>query len=190
MKFAFIDTETTGTDEKVHSVYQITCIITDDQLNEIDRIDLKFRPRSGCKLEAGAMEKTGMTVNDFKALEISYNKAYHTFIEFLNKHIKPFDKTDKLQFVAYNAQFDSRFIRQFFKDNNDDYYGSWFWHPPICVMMHAAWMVQHQRDKWESNFRLESLCKAAKIEFDEALAHDALYDVEKTIELYKYFQNL
>lgn len=188
MKFGFIDTETTGAgSEKKCSIWQITLIITDELLNEIDRINLKFRPREGCVLEEGALEKTGMSVEKFRALAMTYDEAYTVLVSFLEKHIDRFNKTDKLQFVAYNAQFDSRFMRQFFIDNNDNYYGSWFFHPPICLMMQAAWMTRKVRDKWASNFRLESLCKAAGIEFDEEKAHDALYDVEKTIELYKYF---
>ena len=184
----FIDTETTGAgSEKKCSIWQIAIIITDDNLNEVDRVNLKFKPREGCTLEEGALEKTGMSVEKFRALEMSYGDAYKNLIAFLERLINRFDKKDKLQFVAYNAQFDARFLRQFFLDNGDNYYGSWFWHPPICLMMHAAWMTRKVRKDWDSNFRLESLCKAAGINFNEEEAHDALYDVEKTIELYKYF---
>ena len=186
MKYAFIDTETTGCDE-VHSVWQVAIILTDENYKETDRLEVKFRPRTGCKLAQGAMDKTGMTPEKFMAIPLSYEDGYKAIIKFLDKHLDRYNKKDKAQFVAYNAQFDARFMRQLFKDNGDDYFGSWFWHPPICVMMHAAWMVREQRDSWESNFQLASLCAAAKINFKEEDAHDAMYDIEKTLELYKYF---
>ena len=187
-KIVFIDTETTGVDSKLHDVFQLSGIITDPDLNVLEKFDFTFQPFSLEHIDAGASEKTGMSREKLENLEMSAAAAYQEFVKILSRHCNKYDKTDKMQMVAYNASFDSEFIREFFTKNGDNYFGSWFWAPAICVMQAAAWFTQRVRGALP-NFKLETVCKSAGIKFEESKAHNSLYDVEKTLELFKYIKD-
>jgi exonuclease I len=52
-------------------------------------------------------------------------------------------------------------------------------------MQAAAWLTQRVRGAFV-NFQLGTVCTAAGIGWDETKAHDADYDIQKTVELFKY----
>ena len=187
-KLFFVDTETTGTDPKIHNIFQLSGVITDWNLNVLDEIDLRFRPFSLEFVEQEALDKTKMTLDDLNNLPMSAGEAYNTLLSLLGQHCNKYDKTDKMHFVGYNAKFDNDFIREFFKKHNDNYMGSWFWSPPICVMQEAAWMTQRVRGAFP-NFKLGTVCTCAEIPWNEDDAHDAKYDIKQTMELYQYLRD-
>lgn len=184
-KYCFIDIETTGTDLFLNHIFQIGGRITDPELNTLEQFNYVFKPYSLENVQSGALEKTRMTIDDLASLPMSYCEAYTSFVEMCGRHVKKFDKKDKMHFVAYNAAFDSDFMRQFFVLNGDSYFGSWFWHPPLCVMQSAAWLTQRVRGALP-NFKLGTVCVSAGIDWDETQAHDADYDIHKTVELFRY----
>ena len=186
-KKCFIDTETTGIDRKLHKLFQISGAITDNQDKVIERFDFRFKPSCLKHAEAGAMEKTGMTIEKFNEMEMTSTEAFVAFSALLGRHCNKFDKKDKLQLIAYNSAFDSDFIREFFADNGDNYYGSWFWTPGVCVMQMAAAFLIDVRGALP-NFKLETLCQSAGLGWDEAKAHDAEYDINQTMKLYAYLR--
>jgi len=55
------------------------------------------------------------------------------------------------------------------------------------VMQAAAWMTQRVRGALP-NFQLGTLCQCADLEWDETQAHDARYDILKTLGLFRYIQ--
>jgi hypothetical protein len=55
-------------------------------------------------------------------------------------------------------------------------------------MQAAAWMTQRVRGALP-NFQLGTLCRCAELGWDETQAHDAKYDVHKTLLLFRYIQN-
>lgn len=186
-KKCFLDTETTGTDRKKNHIFQISGAITDLDDNVIEKFDFRFRPHCILSIEDSALEKTGMSAEKLRELPMSAAEAYAAFIAVLERHCNRFDKKDKMQLVAYNAKFDDEFLREFFLLHNDNYYGSWFWAPPICVMQMAAFFLIDHRGALP-NFKLGTLCEAAGLGWDESKAHDAEYDIRQTIRLYKYLR--
>jgi len=184
-KHFFIDVETTGTDRQLHNVFQVSGILTDENYNTLEKCDLRFKPFSLDHVEQGALEKTGMTLETLNTPSLNSLEAYMQFTELLSRHCNKFDKKDKIHFVAYNANFDADFIRAWFSKHGDNYFGSWFWHPPICVMGMMTWITQRVRGALP-NFKLSTLCQCAEIEWDESKAHDAKYDIKKTMELFMY----
>ena len=186
-KHFFLDVETTGLDSRLNNIFQISGVLTDAQLNPLETVDWRFRPFSHEHVEPEALTKTGMTLDSLAALPLSAGEVYVNLISILERHCDRFDKKDKLHFVAYNAKFDVDFMRAFFDKNGDQYFGSWFWNPPICVMQAAAWMTMRVRGALP-NFKLGTLCECAELGWDEAAAHDASYDIHKTLELYRYLR--
>ena len=194
-KYCFIDTETTGLDRKEHNIFQISAVITDSKLKEIDQINLRFKPHSCARIDPEACERTGLSIEEITEVEKTSLEAYNELIEFLSKHVDRYNKTDKLYFVAYNAPFDNDFMREFFLKHDDQYFGSWFWTPPLCVMQYAAWTItlgdtpQYNLRSKMPNFKLETLCKIAELDWDDEKSHDANYDNHMTIKLFKEFKD-
>ena len=186
-KHFFLDVETTGLDTRLHDIFQISGIITDANLNILESVDYRFCPFTLDTADPEALVKTGMTAESLSALPLTPREAYAGLNSLLERHCDRFNKLDKLHFVAYNAKFDADFIRAFFEKNGDNYFGSWFWNPPICVMQAAAWMTMRVRGALP-NFKLGTLCQCAELGWDEAAAHDASYDIHKTLELYQYLR--
>ena len=187
-KHFFLDVETTGTNPERHHIFQISGILTDENFNILEECNYMCKPYSLDHYEQGALDKTGMTLDDLKNIEMSSSDAYVQFSELLSRHCNKFDKKDKIHFVAYNASFDVSFIRAWFAVNGDNYFGRWFWNPSLCVMQAAAWMTQRVRGALP-NFQLGTLCKCAELGWDEDQAHNARYDVLKTLELFRYIQS-
>jgi DNA polymerase III alpha subunit (gram-positive type) len=184
-KLCFIDVETTGIDRNVHNIFQISARITSPDASEVlSSFDSTFRPLT-LQVQADALDQHGYSLDDLASLPTSSSTAYSEFVAWLSEHVNRYDKSDKLHFVAYNAKFDAEFVRSWFEKHDDAYFGSYFWNPPICVMMGAAWFTKRVRSALP-NFKLSTLCQCAELGWDEAQAHDASYDIDKTIELYRY----
>ena len=186
-KKCVVDTETTGVDRDKHNVWQIAGSILDNKDNVLESFDFKFQPFSFDHIEESAVEKSNIDEKYLRELPMTNAQGYSAFIEVLERHVNRFDKKDKMQMIAYNAGFDSDFIRKLFADNGDNYFGSWFWHPPICVMQLAASFLIDVRGAIR-DFQLSTLCECAGFKWDESKAHDAGYDIDMTLKLYKYLR--
>lgn len=187
IKKCFIDVETTGLDVSKHSIHQISSIMIDENGKEIDSFNMKLRPFKA-EYEQSALDIAGITYAELLEPERETSGAcFLLFQEFLNKHVNRFNKKDRLQFVAYNSEFDERFVREWFNEHDDSFYGAYFWNPSICVMKTAAWFLRDHRAKLNS-FKLKAICNFAGIKFDENLGHDSMYDITKTLELYRVLE--
>jgi len=180
---AFIDVETSGLDYTKHAVYQVACIVVDETGKELGTWSKLFIPPAGTEFSAGAVEINGYDLERIKAeTTLDYGQAHAEFTEFLSQFVNRYDKTDKLNFVAYNAPFDSEFVRSWFSSAGDNFFGAYFWNPAMCVMQKAAWAFPEARPKFP-NFKLGTLCKLTGLGWEDDEGHDALYDIRKTIEL-------
>jgi len=182
----FIDVETTGLSKSVAVIHQIAAIIVDDNGGE-NEFSISFCPdeKALAYAEAGALEKCNITIDDLRNRKVDEEEAWDKFVAFLQVHVNKYDKTDKLLFTAYNAPFDTDFVRAWFERMGGEYFGSYFWNPSLCVMQRAAWFVRRGRPAMP-NFQLGTVCECAGLGWSEDSAHDALYDVKKTIELNTY----
>ena len=105
--------------------------------------------------------------------------------KFLDKHIDQFNKVDKAILAGYNnTHFDTDFLRQWFIDNNNNYFGSYFWSNSIDVMPEASRYFVHYRPAL-LNFKLGTVAKAMGIETDKSSLHDGLYDIKLTLLMFK-----
>jgi len=183
MKLIYVDTETTGLDPISCAIWQLAGTIEINGKIK-DKFNIFMRPNPDQNINIGALEATKASLNNIIKAEMSQYEGYQKFMYILDSHINKYDTTDKFFMVGYNSHsFDSSFIRQFMKMHDNVYYGSYFWHPNIDVMLIAAWAAMKDRTNLP-NFKLGTVCKALGIDFDEKDAHDALYDVERTMEMF------
>jgi DNA polymerase-3 subunit epsilon len=185
-KLIFIDTETTGVDRQKHEIMQLAAIVTDETGDTIlNELNINIRPENVEDIDHDALAVCNKTLDDVLSNEYSREEGHQRFCEFLSNHINKYDPSDKAQFVAYNSTFDEDFVRKLFLQCNDNFYGSWFWNPSLCAMKEFAFLIRDNRHKLE-NMKLGTVCRFLDIDFnDDDGAHDALYDVKKTIELFK-----
>ena len=185
-KAVYIDVETTGTDPVKHGIHQLSGIIEVDG-GEVENFDFRPRPRDNEEISEEALKVAGVTKDQIMA-GTPPGEVLIKFKNMLKKYVDPYDKTDKFQFVGYNASFDMKFIREFFKKGEDSYFGSWFYFPYIDVMSKAAYELRNERNNLP-NFKLTTVAKYLGIEFDEEKAHNALFDIELTKEVLKRLEN-
>lgn len=184
-KKCFIDVETTGTVRKQHHIWQLAGEIVDVDNTVLERFNFKFRPFSLEHIDLEAIAHSGITYDELYDLPMSSDEAFVEFQAILGRHCNKYDKNDKYQFVAYNANFDNEFLREWFSCYEDNFFGSWFFNPSICVMQAMAMFLLDVRHLIP-NFKLGTLCECAGLGWDKSKAHDAMYDIEKTRELFEY----
>ena len=182
MKLLFFDIETTGVKFWKNGIHQISGqIIIDDFYKE--SFDFKVCPVQGCEIEKEALEIGKVTIEQIK-LYPSMKEVYLQIIEMLSKYVDKYDKKDKFFLAGYNnASFDNQFLRAWFVQNGDNYFGSWFWSNSIDVMVLASNKLLNERSEME-NFKLMTVAKQLGVEIDELKLHDATYDIELTKDIY------
>lgn len=182
-KLCYLDLETTGTDLRIHSIHQISGII--EIGGEVkETFDLKVQPHPKAQISSGALQVCGVDELDL----LSYppmGEVHKQFITMLGKYVDKFDKTDKFHLVGYNIQaFDNPFLRAWFKQNDDQWIGSWFWTDTLDVMILASQYLIDRRSRMPS-FKLKRVALELGIPVDSSRLHDSSYDVEITKQIYE-----
>ncbi len=188
MKQLFYDLETTGVKPHKHGVHQIAGIIVIDG-TEKESFNIKMQPHPNAEITDQALKICGITKDDLENYQ-PMESAKKEFTKLISKYVNRYDKHDKFHLTGYNSRaFDDKFLRAFFEYNNDPYFGSYFWADSLDVLVLASYALRNEREKLY-NFQLGTVAKYIGIDFDENEAHDALYDVKKTLELYKLLELL
>lgn len=182
MKILFFDLETTGTNPGKNGIHQISGeIIIDGESKE--RFDFKVRPNPAAQIEQKALDVAGVTKEQIEQYQ-DMGEVYRLFVAMLGKYVEKFDKKDKFFLAGYNnAPFDNNFLRGFFLQNGDSFFGSWFWSNSIDVMVLATVHLLDKRVQME-NFKLSTVAKQLGIEVSEESLHDAYYDIYLTRAIY------
>lgn len=183
MKLMFFDLETTGTNPARNGIHQISGQIVIDG-KKVEDFDFHVQPNPKAQIEEAALQVAGVT----REQVLSYpamGEVYAQFVAMLVKYVDKFNKKDKFFLVGYNnASFDNQFLRGFFLQNGDNYFGSWFWANSIDVMVLASHHLASRRHEME-NFKLATVAKFMGINVDDEALHDAFYDIYLTREIYK-----
>lgn len=182
MKECWVDLETTGLNEEKYGVNQISGIIEIDGI-EKEEFDFKVKPLPGVLINKGALEIQNVTVEELRTYPPA-EEAYANLINILEKYVNKFDKKDKFFFFAYNARFDNDFLRSWFMQLEDKYFGSWFWYPPIDVMCLAMFYLRNKRAEMP-NFKLHTVAKTFEISVSESTKHRAMDDIRLTKKIYE-----
>jgi DNA polymerase-3 subunit epsilon len=175
MKKIWVDVETTGLLCGKDRIIELAAIYEDDVFHRY------CKPFDSKPENFGFIE--GLTGITWKYLEengCSDQKLYREFNTWICKIINQYDRLDKAVFCAYNAHFDSDFIRALFNRNGNKFYGSFFFSARLDVMTTVA----ENMDKLYTlpNLKNETVCNHLGIELK---AHSALEDIKATKELYE-----
>lgn len=180
-KTIYIDLETTGVDPAKNGVIQIAGIISSG-LPADNGVEFNFPVRP---FATDAIEEEALSTNRKTREEINLypeaNQVYKLFCDMLGRYCDKYNKMDKFLFIGYNSKFDADFLRSWFGKNNDKFFGSWFWNPPIDIMNLAMYVLKNERQNLP-NFKLGTVASYLGIDIKEEL-HDALADIKITAEI-------
>lgn len=183
MKLLYFDLETTGVKFWENGIHQLSGAVEVDGIIK-ERFDYKIAPHPNAKIEEEALAVAGVSKEQILAYPKQYD-VYSQFLSMLSKYCDKYDKKDKFFLIGYNnASFDNQFLRAFFAQCDDKYFGSWFWSNSIDVMVLAAEYLKHDRP-WMIDFKLKTVARQVGIEIEEEKLHDAQYDIDLTMQIYK-----
>lgn len=180
-KLVFIDVETTGTDHKRHGIHQLSGILEENG-SVVDQFNIRVKPSRSCEIVQEALDVSGVSLDDLEQ-GVEERHALLEMTQKLGRLVNRFDRTDKAQFVAYNAPFDQQFTQELFRRCNNNFFGAFFWRPGWCVFQMASMRFWKDRPFME-NFKLSTVCKHAGIDVDQDRLHDSMYDIELTRNLF------
>lgn len=175
--FAF-DTETTGLDPDKNEILSIAMIILNEAFVELERKVIYAFPDGEVNPEAAKVN--GYT----RELWASRGAVDQTILftevyDFVNRY-------KKLVPVAHNVKFDVAFLRALFLRNNPSKaYNKIFSYKTLDTVSVAIFFDMVVFGKANGSQRLSELCNRFGITLDNA--HDALADVEATVNLFRYF---
>jgi DNA polymerase III subunit epsilon len=181
-KLFFYDLETTGVQYWRNGIHQIAgAIVIDGEIKE--RFNFKVCPHPKAVIEDAALEVGNVTREQI----LSYPKleeVYKQLIKMLSKYVDKFNRTDKFHLVGYNINgFDNPFFRAFFVQNEDKYFGSWFWADSIDCYVLASHKLRKERTSL-LDFKQKTIAEHLGIIVDESKLHDAEYDITLCMEIY------
>lgn len=184
-KLIFLDLETTGLNPKRAAIIQFGAVIT-SLSREVVSLDIRMRPHEDAEVNEEALAVNGVMPGDFAHPPyVDYREGKRQIVKALEGCVNPYDKEDKFFAIGYNLHaFDMPFLRELFSRCGDRYFGSWFWHPSIDLMLLAAYALRKQRHKMP-DFKLGTVCHFLGVHVDPGMQHDAMYDVRLTMELWK-----
>lgn len=187
MKQLFYDLETTGTMYWRNGIHQFSgMVVIDGEVKET--FNYKVRPNPKADITEEALQVAGVTKEEILQYP-PMQEVYSEFVQMLGKYVDKYDKTDKFFLCGYNnASFDNQFLRAWFVQNGDNYFGSWFWSSAIDVMVLATQALMEVRSRM-LNFKLCTVAQAFGIKIEEEKLHDAMYDIYLTYEVYKRITN-
>jgi ribonuclease T len=178
-----VDVETAGFNDNTDALLEVAAVIidmdSDGLLYSRDSVQVNVAPFEGANLEAAALEFTGIDPFAPERMAVSEREALEKVFKPIRRAVKA-SGCKRAILVGHNAAFDISFVNA------------------------AVHRTQHKRNPFHpfSTFDTATLaglafgqtvlakaCQAAAIAFDNREAHSALYDAEKTAELFCYIVN-
>lgn len=185
IKLCFLDTETGGIEPAKHALLSVSMIIDIDGQSVAH--SWRIQPVPGKTITPEAMAVNGLNPSE----GLVSNNGYQQVINTLDAYISRYDRDDKLVLIGHNVGFDEQFMREFFIDNHNIYYGSYFRYPSLCTCALTHLAVVTGRIPEPPNYRLRTCCQLFGVPFDIEQAHGSDYDVAVTrLLFYKLLSRL
>lgn len=190
--FVFYDLETSGTSPAFDQPLQFAGILTDDNLDEVERIDIRCRLSPHILPAPWALAVTGVTP------DMLSDSNLQSAFEFSQEISNLIHRWGPATWVGFNSiAFDEQMLRQMFyqnlhpnlyltqMDGND--------RMDIMKVVYATWVLANDALTWPTDetgkiiFKLDQLAPANGFVSDNF--HDALADVEATIHIAKLIRD-
>ena len=186
IKTCFVTVETTGLDFRENGLIQLCCIMDIDG-KKVDRFNSHVKTFSIDKITKEALQINGISKEDISSF-LEPQVVFLRFKNWLEKHLDPYDKSDKFHFIGYNARFVDDFLRGWFRKNDNLYYGTYFYWPAIDITNLIAVKYMRERKSFK-NFQLKTVAKKIGITDNE----DTVYNAESQVKIirdlyYKMFE--
>jgi ribonuclease T len=173
-----VDVETGGFNSETDALLEIGAVIL--SINErgvlIPECNLlhSIIPFEGANIEQAALDITGIDPNDPYRTAIDEKEAITSFFSDINDAVKS-EHCSRAVLVGHNAHFDLAFLNTAIKRNNIKKNP---FHSFTCFDTATLGGLAYGQTV------LAKACKSAEIEFSNDKAHSAIYDAEKTAELF------
>ncbi len=173
-----VDVETGGFNSETDALLEIGAVIL--SINEQGRLTPRFNlfhsiiPFQGANIEQAALDITGIEPNDPYRTATDEKEALISFFNDINDAVKS-EHCSRAVLVGHNAHFDLGFLNTAIKRNNikkNPFHGFTCFDTATLSGLAYGQTV------------LAKACKSAQIEFNNDKAHSAIYDAEKTAELF------
>ena len=185
MNFVFYDLETTGRNSTWDQIIQVGAILVDEKFNEIERFEERCRLRPGVVPEPGALIVNNTSIEMLNSVNLSH-------YDLIKKIQHLFKRWSPAVFIGYNTiNFDEEFLRKtFFKLLFEPYITQFNGNKRADVLgitrsskfYYPNTLKVGLNEKGNQVFKLDNLTYLNNINHN---AHDAMGDVEATIELAK-----
>ena len=189
--FIFYDTETSGLDKNFGQILQFAAVLTDNELNVIDKFEIRSRRMPQIVPEASALLVTGRNPE-------TLDQAEHSYYEFATKIRNKMLEWSPAIFCGYSTlSFDEHFLRSMFYQNL---------YPPYLTQINGNSrldilpLVRAAEHLYPSkiNYPINAKGKTSKKLEDVALAngftghdaHDAMGDVMATVFVAKLVKKI
>ncbi len=185
--YVFYDLETSGLSKQFDQILQFGGVLTDSELNEVDRFEMRCQLQEHIVPSPMALQITGVSPSSL------IDNSVPTHYEALCSIYKKLSDWSPAVFLGYNSiSFDEEMLRQAFyqtlqpcylTNTNGNTRGD------ILRLLHAVNLLAPDviepihDDKGRARFKLDQL--APKNGFAHQQAHDAMADVEATMHLAK-----
>lgn len=182
MKYYYVDVETTGLEAKKCDIIQISYIIEDRNIVK-DSGTVTMQPVDYSTIQTKALEVNGMSIEKIKTFQPARD-GHLEYLEPLCRYIDQDDPKDQYTIVAYNAAFDSEFIRQNFWKNGNKHFGRLFDYRAVDPMNIVLYLWRRGELPGLENIKLKTVCAYLNIPLENA--HNAKSDVTALYNLFHW----
>ncbi len=177
-KIAFVDCE------YIPSTGEITQIKLKPQING------KMKRGVNILIKYNGNKGTAIQKRTHNERAVSPSAAFKRLEKYLMGLVDNRNPNDKLVMIAHHSAADGEVLREFFVKNGSRYFGSYFYQQHICtIQMATLYLTLTNNMNQVTSFKLGDLCRYFNIEVDDSKLHEAEYDVELLIKLYKKIEN-
>lgn len=186
MKVLFCDVETTGVDINKHFITQIAAIKwSPGERSSAFTAHVKPNQWPHIEYPEDVAEKTGIP---FEAIGEFHSEKHvlENFVTWLG--IESINFNTKYIFVAYNSDFDWRFMKKFFKGNSAMSLFNKLFVPSYFDLF--SYMYMHKMiHGMPTQLKLSQVADQMEIKYDKTKLHDALTDVKILKNLFVKLHN-
>lgn len=171
------DIETGGFNSSINPILELACVLLtweNNRLRPLTSHRWAVTPFHGSSIDPASLKFTGINPHDPNRRAVPESEAIKTLFKEVRTHMKTTD-CHRAILVAHNASFDHQFLMHAADRNNMKRNP---FHPFSTIDTASLSAVAY------GHTVLREACARAGIEFDVAQAHGALYDAERTAELF------